>query len=703
MQSSPDFKLNPLSFSLKLHSGILLVLMASAAQAASGTINGQVLTNSLDTSVLNTLGEVLTITNSTVAHVTGGIGITASLGTAPPAPSVVNVFDSKVTGGAAAALVASGSEIHFTRSTVESLLPTGMGILNSGAIGLYDAQAYATDSSITGAASGVFIESLDFVPGKSLLRLDNSQVQGKTGSAISVRGNPASVGTHADIQVLNGSTLIAGNGELLTVTDNSSANMSVDDSRLFGNIVADSGSTIHLQLNNNAWLTGQLVNVEKADIGAQSHWVLVGDSQVGALNLAGGTVNFGAADEFYRLNVETLSGNGTFAMDTDFGGRNTDFLNVTGEADGNHQLQLAATGTEPTTAERIQVVHTGGGTAEFALVGDTVDAGAYSYGLKKDGTDWYLDTDSTKKSATTQAVMALFNTAPTVWYGEMTTLRSRMGELRFSGGKSSGLWARSYGSKYEVSSDKRAGVDYNQTQRGFTLGADTPLSGGDGQWLAGVMAGHSTSDLAVTRGTGGTVKSYYVGAYATWLDEESGYYLDAVAKLNRFHNEANVTMSDGKKAKGNYAQNGVGASLEFGRHIKLDDDYFVEPYSQISAVITQRQSYELDNKVKAEGDRSSSVVAKAGMTAGKEILLDSGSILQPYLRAAVAHEFDQANKVSVNDKTFNNDLSGSRLELGAGMAVSMSKNLALNAEFQTSRGKNIKEPYNVTLGVRYSF
>lgn len=699
MSISTAFKLSPLTLSLKLQSATLLVLLGPVAHLASAAdVNGSTIITGLGNSVLHVQGGTANVNNSTLTHTNKGSGIQASLSASGDRGSVVNVVNSTITGSRSGASAAQLSELHFTGSTVRGYA------VDSTGVGLYSGKAFATGSEISGMQNGAVLQSYQGPDKPAMLVLDNSSVKGGTGAAILVKSYPSFLNQSvADIRVLNGSTLEAGNGTLLSVTQNSTANLSVDNSRLIGDIVAEAGSTAHLQLDNNAWLTGQLVNVEKADIGTQSHWVLVDESQVGALNLAGGTVNFGAADTFYRLNVETLSGNGTFVMDTDFGGRNTDFLNVTGEANGNHQLQLAATGTEPTTAERIQVVHTGGGTAEFALVGDTVDAGAYSYGLKKDGTDWYLDTDSTKKSATTQAVMALFNTAPTVWYGEMTTLRSRMGELRFSGGKSSGLWARSYGNKFEVSSDKRAGVDYNQTQRGFTLGADTPLSGGDGQWLAGVMAGHSTSDLAVTRGTGGTVKSYYVGAYATWLDEESGYYLDAVAKLNRFHNEANVTMSDGKKAKGNYAQNGVGASLEFGRHIKLDDDYFVEPYSQISAVITQRQSYELDNKVKAEGDRSSSVVAKAGMTAGKEILLDSGSILQPYLRAAVAHEFDQANKVSVNDKTFNNDLSGSRLELGAGMAVSMSKNLALNAEFQTSRGKNIKEPYNVTLGVRYSF
>jgi outer membrane autotransporter protein len=88
---------------------------------------------------------------------------------------------------------------------------------------------------------------------------------------------------------------------------------------------------------------------------------------------------------------------------------------------------------------------------------------------------------------------------------------------------------------------------------------------------------------------------------------------------------------------------------------------------------------------------------------GRNIQLESGGVLQPYLKAAVAHEFDQSNKVFVNDNSFNNDLSGSRLKLGAGVAMSVSQNLKLHADLEHSTGKNIKQPYGVNLGLRYDF
>lgn len=78
-------------------------------------------------------------------------------------------------------------------------------------------------------------------------------------------------------------------------------------------------------------------------------------------------------------------------------------------------------------------------------------------------------------------------------------------------------------------------------------------------------------------------------------------------------------------------------------------------------------------------------------------------MLQPYLKAAVAHEFDQSNKVFVNGNEFNNDLSGTRVKVGAGVAMSVSQNLKLHADLEHSVGKNIKQPLGVNVGLRYDF
>ncbi|MFP3374352.1 autotransporter outer membrane beta-barrel domain-containing protein, partial [Pseudomonas sp. SIMBA_068] len=79
-----------------------------------------------------------------------------------------------------------------------------------------------------------------------------------------------------------------------------------------------------------------------------------------------------------------------------------------------------------------------------------------------------------------------------------------------------------------------------------------------------------------------------------------------------------------------------------------------------------------------------SVLGKAGATVGRNFEMSAGGIVQPYLRAAYAHEFINNNDVKVNETRFSNDLSGSRLEVGAGVAVTVAQSLQLHADIDHS-------------------
>ncbi|MNV43265.1 putative autotransporter precursor [compost metagenome] len=388
-------------------------------------------------------------------------------------------------------------------------------------------------------------------------------------------------------------------------------------------------------------------------------------------------------------------------MHNDFTTGQVDTLIVSGNASGNHLVALDSQGTEPVGAGSKAVVSIGSGDATFALAGGAVDLGAFSYDLIKQGdNDWVLDTATRAISPGTQSVMALFNAAPTVWYGELSTLRTRMGEVRMDQGKAGG-WIRAYGNKYNVSDS--AGVAYKQTQQGISFGADAPLPMGDGQWLVGVLGGYSQSDLDMSRGTSGEVDSYYLGAYTTWLDAQSGYYFDGVVKYNRFQNESDVRLSDGKKTKGNYDTDGIGASLEFGRNIKLADDYFVEPYAQLSGVMIDGADYDLDNGLAAKGDRVHSLLGKVGTTVGRNFTWAQGKTVQPYLRAAYVHEFAKNSDVEVNDNRFSTDLSGSRGELGAGVAMEVTDKVSMHLDLDYSNSDKIEQSWGANMGARYKW
>ncbi|MGY2285674.1 autotransporter outer membrane beta-barrel domain-containing protein [Pseudomonas gingeri] len=648
--------------------------------------------------------------SSITSTMAGGLDVVRNPSTTTGSEATVN--NSTITGATYGANVTEFSTLLLNNSTVTGQSREGL-ILRGG-------QTTAVGSLITGATNGVLMTRDSNSPSgtRPELTLDNSQVVGETGPAILL--NTLITG---EIDVRNGSTLTGGNGNMVELTNGANANMRVSNTALTGNIQVGSASTLdlnldgaimtgdvvkdvdgtaHVALNNGSVLTGRLDNVDSLALNSDATWVMTDHQSIGDLNMAGGNVKFGDPGAFYQLDVENLAGNGTFVMTADFAHLQGDFLNVTGTSEGAHKLLISSSGADPLSEDRLHVVHTADGGASFSLLGDRVDVGTYSYSLiaDNDGKDWHLDPSTKVISPGTRSVLALANVAPTVMYGELSSLRSRMGELRFNGGQSGG-WARTYGNKHKVDAGK--GAAYDQNQQGIALGADGRLPVGDGQWLAGVMGGYSKSDLSLGRGTNGTVHSTYIGGYATWLDEQSGYYFDGVAKLNSFHNKSSVALSDGKKAKGNYKDMGVGVSGEFGRHIKLENDYFVEPAVQLSAMAVGGKDYKLDNGLKAENGRTLSLLGKVGVTGGRNFDIGDGRVAQPYLRTAFVQEFAKNNKVQVNDNTFHNDLSGSRVEIGTGVAMSLNDKWQVHADLDFSKGEKIDQPWGANVGIRYSW
>lgn len=549
-------------------------------------------------------------------------------------------------------------------------------------------------TAVNFANNSVLTGNVNIAGGSNVdLRFDQSQLAGD----VRVAGNSTTQ------MALNNSTFL-GN---LDISNDSSANLTLNQSQMIGDIRVDGSNTNEVvTLENQSQLTGRLDKVNGVNIYSQSNWTLTGNDNIGTLAMNGGSVTFGAAEAtstYYTLNIGTLAGTtGTFVMKGDFVSGDSDKLIVSGVSTGNYGLTVAASGLDAVAPEQVVLVRTGTSDgASFALTGNrAVDLGTWSYSLAsrtnaEGGKEWYLDPTTETISPGARSILALFNTPVTSWYGEQSSLRTRMGELRLNGGNAGG-WMRTYGSQYNVADG--SGVGYQQNQQGISLGADARL--GESNWLFGVFAGTSKADLNLEHGTTGTVKSYYVGPYLTWLSD-TGYYFDGVIKFNRFRNESKVNLSDDTRAKGDYDNWGLGASAEFGRQFKLADGYFIEPFTQWSAVQIQGKRYTLDNDMTADGDTTRSLLGKAGVTVGRNFEFGKASIVQPYLRMAVAHEFAKNNEVKVNDNVFNNDLSGTRGEFGAGVAVAMSEKWQVHADFDYSNGKHIEKPWGATVGLRY--
>ncbi|MGO3027722.1 autotransporter outer membrane beta-barrel domain-containing protein [Pseudomonas helleri] len=598
--------------------------------------------------------------------------------------SLVTLNDSSIETfgeGSAGVVTQSGGRVELNNSHVKANGAGAVGAqLNGGTLAVNGGSIQSqTSAAINISGQG------------NTVAIDNAYIGSVEGPAIKVEG-----GAEATITVSNGSTLSAGNGrgELLDVQSDSVLDLVVDGSYLHGNLTIPEGGLVNVRLQNGTRFTGQMSDVKNLQLDAGVGWDIMGDSNVESLVLNGGSIDFAKAEGFHQLSMGELSGNGSFGLKLDMDNQQVDFLNIEGQATGNHVLSIQNSGAEPESGfDPLQVVHTGGGDAQFSVLGERVDLGAYSYGLERQGDDWFLTGEDREVSPATRSVQALFNSAPTVWYGEMSTLRSRMGEVRSSG--QGGAWMRSYGNQYRVAG--RDGLGFEQQQSGFSLGVDAPLALTDGVLLVGLLGGYSKSDLSQSRGSSGTVDSFYVGTYGTWMNS-NGYYVDGVLKLNQFQNRADVLMSDFSKAKGSYRNYGLGASLEAGRQIQLTEHLFIEPFAQVSAVAVQGKSFSLDSELKADNSATHSLLGKVGMT-----LEYRNQWLSPYIKVALAQEFARDNDVEVNGHRFNNDLYGTRAELGAGLALSLSSNLQLHADFDYMNGQGIEQPWGANVGVRYAF
>ncbi|MHA6139680.1 hypothetical protein ACX3YC_19995 [Pseudomonas mohnii] len=147
-----------------------------AESNSSLTLNGSTVTSAVSTIGVELVNSQATINRSTVTGARVGLSLGSLAST--PVGSTATVTDSVITGGTTGIEVGSLGNLTLTRAVVTGSSAVGSGLqLSSGTVS-------ATASTIRGGAQGV-----RFVPGSnagelSKLVLDNSLVQGQSGSAI---------------------------------------------------------------------------------------------------------------------------------------------------------------------------------------------------------------------------------------------------------------------------------------------------------------------------------------------------------------------------------------------------------------------------------------------------------------------------------------------------------------------------------------
>ncbi|MEB2660251.1 autotransporter outer membrane beta-barrel domain-containing protein [Bordetella parapertussis] len=300
---------------------------------------------------------------------------------------------------------------------------------------------------------------------------------------------------------------------------------------------------------------------------------------------------------------------------------------------------------------------------------------------------------------TANAAVGTASAAQGLWQAEMNALGKRMGELRLTPA-AGGVWGRAFTQRQKL--DNGVAREFRQTVGGFELGADTALAAAEGRWHVGAVAGYSQGSLKFRHGGTGDDDSVHVGAYATYIGN-SGFYLDGIVRVSRFSHEFKVHDTQGRRVRGQYRGNGVGASLELGKRFTWPGAWYVEPQLEVAAFRAQGADYTASNGLRIKDDGTNSMLGRLGLHVGRQFDLGDGRVVQPYMKLSWVQEFDGKGTVRTNGVRHKNRLDGGRAELDLGVAAQLGKHGSLYGSYEYAKGSRQTMPWTFHIGYRYTW
>lgn len=629
-------------------------------------------------------------------------------------------------------------------------------------LALFNATVNVTDGSvIKGDMQGVLISPDGGGPLDSTLNIDNSKVEGLAGSAIIVGSFSGTRHSEATILVSNGSELTGGNGIVLEVANNSTANFTVDNSQLIGDVYVESGSNADVVLDNNASLTGKVTNAESLTTSNGGQWTVTGDSDVGSLT-NGGTIAFSTGSTGRTLTVGNYTGNdGLLVFNSVLGADDsaTDKLVVTGDTQGTSKVavnNLGGSGAK--TVEGIELISVGGISAgEFSQQGRIV-AGAYDYqlirGSGSNAANWYLSSsrpvdpvDPVDPTDPTNPVDPTDPTDPTnpvdpvdpiTPPDEIQVLRpeagaytsnlaaantmfalsldDRLGETEYTDAitgeqRLTSMWMHVSGG-HNRSHDNSGQLSIQANRYVTMLGGDVATGTGNNgsAWRLGALAGYgnsrsnTVSDITGYRAKG-EVDGYTTGLYGTWYangTDESGLYVDSVLQYSWFDN----TVSGEDIASESYNSKGFSASVESGYVFALSHSFFLQPKAQLAWSGIRADDHTEVNGTRVSGTGNDNLRSSLGIKAfmkGNSSLDDGKNrTFKPFAEANWIHNTENYG-VLMDDVSVSQAGTRNIAEAKIGVEGRITPQLNLTGSVAQQIGDNSWSDTAGMLGVKYSF
>ena len=275
-------------------------------------------------------------------------------------------------------------------------------------------------------------------------------------------------------------------------------------------------------------------------------------------------------------------------------------------------------------------------------------------------------------------------------------LQRRLGDVRLNS-DNQGVWGKYIGGKSKITDSAYVNQNYNMAQIGY----DTKR----GNWIIGgaFMYGTNNSDYALGSGSGKTAGLALYGA----KQFNDGRYLDIIAKGNRLKNDFTVYNSLGTSLSGDYRNTGASLSLEYGKRIKRNNGFYIDPSAELIFSRLSGESFDARTNtgsiVHINSDAVNSAIGRLGIGIGKEATNSN-----VFLKAALAHEFSGKMKATysmVGEPTTNSvvDLKDTWLDLELGGSWSFHPNTYVYGTFTKNFGGTVDTSYRVDAGIRHNF
>ena len=291
---------------------------------------------------------------------------------------------------------------------------------------------------------------------------------------------------------------------------------------------------------------------------------------------------------------------------------------------------------------------------------------------------------------------ALASTAM-AWRNNTNDLQRRLGDLRLAN-TDQGVWAKYIGGKSKITD----GADARMTYNGVQVGYDHKASNG---WIFGGALDYSTSSNSYAVGSGDG-KIGGIALYGT-KQYDDGSYLDIIARGNRLSNNYKLYSVGGQRVNGDYHTFGTSLSAEYGKRIKKQNGFYIDPSVEFIVGRLNGISYDANiaggGSMHVKADGVNSAVGRLGFGIGKET--EKSNI---FAKLALAHEF--SGKMNTTYSAPGNptvktelDLKDTWLDAEIGGSWSVRPSTYLYGTFTKNFGATIDNTWRIDAGVRHNF